>query len=254
MALTELWDATKPADSRAANLGAQDIREQKRVLKERMINGGHHMEGTDNTTDNNAGKHACGIATTDSGITGNQWRVYENDKTTNAFLIDEDANVITFGDGVDGSNGYALSAQSLAGERYHTLGVAFVPGGTGRVDGVMVLNRGGGVMRVVEAQAVCFGAPSGGAEVIDIHKLTISATGASVVDIADEATNPGSTILNAALSIANGDFASDLASTGDFASAADYHDVAVGDALFFEVDTHNGASEVFVFLKVRRIS
>ena len=52
MAYVETWDETKPAGSRDANLGDDDIREFKRALRERLAGGGMHFPSTD---DANAG-------------------------------------------------------------------------------------------------------------------------------------------------------------------------------------------------------
>lgn len=48
----ETWDETKPAGSRNANLGDDDIREYKRAMRERLAGGGMHFPSTD---DANAG-------------------------------------------------------------------------------------------------------------------------------------------------------------------------------------------------------
>lgn len=47
MAYTETWDETKPAGSRDANLGDDDIREFKRALRERLAGGGQYFPSTD---------------------------------------------------------------------------------------------------------------------------------------------------------------------------------------------------------------
>lgn len=52
MAYLEVWDETKPAGSRALNLGDDDIREFKRALRERFAAGGMRFPSTD---DSNAG-------------------------------------------------------------------------------------------------------------------------------------------------------------------------------------------------------
>src|SRR3990167_2892295 len=47
MAYVETWDETKPAGSRDANLGDDDIREFKRALRERLAGGGMYFPSTD---------------------------------------------------------------------------------------------------------------------------------------------------------------------------------------------------------------
>ena len=47
MAYTEIWDETKPAGTRDANLGDDDIREFKRSIRERLANGGQYFPSTD---------------------------------------------------------------------------------------------------------------------------------------------------------------------------------------------------------------
>jgi hypothetical protein len=47
MAYTETWDETKPAGSRDANLGDDDIREFKRAIRERLADGGMYFPTTD---------------------------------------------------------------------------------------------------------------------------------------------------------------------------------------------------------------
>lgn len=53
MTYIETWDETKPAGSRDANLGDDDIREFKRALRERLAGGGMYYPSTD---DSDAGK------------------------------------------------------------------------------------------------------------------------------------------------------------------------------------------------------
>ena len=52
MAYVETWDETKPAGSREANIGDDDIREYKRAMRERLAGGGMYFPSTD---DSNAG-------------------------------------------------------------------------------------------------------------------------------------------------------------------------------------------------------
>lgn len=47
MAYVEVWDETKPAGSRDANLGDDDIREFKRAIRERLAGGGMYWPSTD---------------------------------------------------------------------------------------------------------------------------------------------------------------------------------------------------------------
>lgn len=47
MAYVETWDETKPAGSRDANLGDDDIREFKRAVRERLAGGGQYFPSTD---------------------------------------------------------------------------------------------------------------------------------------------------------------------------------------------------------------
>jgi hypothetical protein len=54
MAYIEVWDETKPAGTRDANLGDDDIREFKRAIRERLAAGGVNFPSTD---DADAGLH-----------------------------------------------------------------------------------------------------------------------------------------------------------------------------------------------------
>lgn len=50
MSYIEVWDESKPAGTRALNLGDDDIREFKRAIRERLAAGGMHFPSTDDST------------------------------------------------------------------------------------------------------------------------------------------------------------------------------------------------------------
>ena len=63
---TDSWDETLPADARNPALGDDDIRDFKRQVRERMVNGGHTWEVGGPSLDVDAGQHTCGV----QGTTG----------------------------------------------------------------------------------------------------------------------------------------------------------------------------------------
>lgn len=92
------WNDTfdgAPLDSESRKFGGQRIRDSRAGTSERLAMGGHysakHNAGSDADSLNHDGKHACGY---DENRVGNEWGVYKNDLTTDALLIDEDANEI----------------------------------------------------------------------------------------------------------------------------------------------------------------
>jgi hypothetical protein len=106
----------------------------------------------------------------------------------------------------------------------------------------MFVNRGNGVLTLLEVQTHAFVAPSGGTCDVDINIITPAA-----------ATNPlttaGTSIFTLAADhpvISNGQFASAVKST--FADAT----LASGEAWVFDFDTLNSASGVVLTMKVRR--
>ncbi len=223
MAVTEAWDETNPAGSRDPRLGDDDIRQFKKALRERMDNGGHSWENPSGT-DSEAGRHRCDPST-------RKFTIYEDDGSTAAFEVDDNLLTIT-----------ATSTYQLVGPRDTTMNIAIGGAATGRVPGVMVVNRGNGTLTLLEVQTQAFVAPAGAAFDLDINFFTVAS-----------GTNPLTTA-GTSIFAAPGDHPT--IAVGQFASAVKtaFSDatLAVGEAWVFDIDALNAAGGVVLTMKVRR--
>lgn len=242
---TDSWDETNPPDSQDPKFGAARIRETERQIRERMVNGGHAWEVIGPSLDSDAGKHKCGT----QGTTGVLELAFEEDGDLLIEARDDtaasNASRVQIGDGIDGSQPYTFVADVLQGKRDHTIIVPLV-GNAGRQLGVIVENRGAGNLRVLEATAVCYGAPAGAACTIDIHKLAAGWTDPNAAGTSIVGVPPALSIAVAAFRATTVTaFADDLLETPPAVGQS-------GAAWVFEIDAVNSANNIAVVLRVQR--
>ena len=223
MAVTETWDEAVPAGSRDPRLGDDDIRSLKLAIRQRMDNGGQVWEAPSGL-DTEAGRHRC-------DPTARTFIIYEDDASTPIVTINDSTQLVT-----------VASPYHIVGIRDTTMNIAIGGAATGRVPGVMIVNRGNGDLTLLEIQTQSFTAVAGAAFDLDVNVFTVAS-----------ATNPltvaGTSIFAGAgdhPTIAVGQFASAVKTT--FADAT----LAVGEAWVFDIDALNSASGVVVTMKVRR--
>lgn len=248
MAVTETWDATKPADSRDPKLGDDDIREFKRTMREIARNGGHVFPTSDPTSAAATwGRHSCGeefdFGGAGSPLAG-EFYIYAADKTTKiATFADStaaDPSVADFtGLTVRGTN--VDSGNNPGHGHDHTVSIPLPASATGRVNGVMLHNSGNGTLTILSAQLFCFTAPSGDVVDVDINIVDL--------DGADDPDDAGTSIFaaNPHPTVADGN------KKGTAVSTFDDDALPVGDAWVFDVDTLTSpADDLVLVLKVRR--
>jgi hypothetical protein len=110
---TDNWDEANPPDSQNPKEGDDRIRETRRQMRERLVNGGHRWESGAPDLDPDAGKHMCGV----QGTTGVLDLAYEQDGDIAIVVRDGtdaggDAEVV-LGTGVGGARPYELIVDLL---------------------------------------------------------------------------------------------------------------------------------------------
>lgn len=114
-AIIETWDATLPPDSENPTLGANRIRELKRAIAERAINGG---ESYPTGAVASSGRFKCGV----QGVTGVVDLVYEADDDVAVSVHDDTAatkaNTVLLGTGRGGARDYTLEVENVNSARH----------------------------------------------------------------------------------------------------------------------------------------
>lgn len=234
MAHTITWDETAPASGDDPRDGDDEIRDDKIAVRERLRLGGHHWEIGGPSLDNNAGKLACGVQA------ANLLTLYETDLTTAALQLNDSTSVVTAGDGLAGANSWTFLADVLQGKREGTLMVPLPASSTGRVVGVAFHNNSGGVITLLEVDAFCFTAPSGGNVDVDIHTVPASWSDPNVAGTSIVLTPPVITIATSALRAP--------------APITSFNDPSLADdeLWVFELDAVNSAADIILTLRIQR--
>ena len=230
MAITKTFNPAVPADSDDPREGAQNIRDVKQAVLERASEGGGLYWPTG--VDADAGKPACGVQQT------NKYTIYETDLTTPVMDIDDNLKTVVFGDGATAANIY-----NIQGARYHLMSVSLPTSVTARVEGMMFLNQGPGVIEVRTVQMSVTRAPSGGTASSTFYKLP------AVTATTDPLTATTTTMCSAPPVVADTQFNSPVVSVdGSFPDRI----LDVGDMMIFENFAWNGASGGVLHLGIRR--
>ena len=255
--ITEAWNELAPADSDNPQQGDDEMRNGIKIATRQRLRSGGHQWGTGGaTTVAEDGRHLCGG---DPDGDANQFIIYEDDGTTALVTIDDDAtavsdvgttDVVTLGDGIDGSNPAVLVADEVQGKRFSTLAVPLPVATAIRVPGVLFVNRGGdstegGVVTILEAQLAATSGASTGTTDVEVLKYTAPAA------TADFSTGGTSIFTNLPTLTNTQTLGAVLSSASDFASSA-FPTLNIGDAIAFEVNTLTGASDLILFLKLQR--
>lgn len=111
MALAEAWSTTTPPGSENPTNGDDRIREFKRTVEERVVNGGMYWPAG---LDQDAGKLACGV----QGVSGELDLCYEEDFDVAIQVRDDthatDASEVEIGDGIAGSRPYTVISDTVS--------------------------------------------------------------------------------------------------------------------------------------------
>lgn len=140
MAIVEAWASLLPTDSDALSDGDNKIRDYKRALRERMVNGGILWEPNGGaTTDQDAGKLTCGVQGT-TGILS----LFENAAGVIICTVRDGTDAggikqLEIGDTIGGSEQYDLRSHSLTCRDFQTSGAGTVDLSSG--DTILAANQ-----------------------------------------------------------------------------------------------------------------
>lgn len=262
MSVTDDWTETSPADGDNPKQGDDEMRNDRRRTRERLVRGGHYGVAASGADRAHEGKHQCGEATIgESSPNDGEFIIYESDghagnRTTAAVTIGDGAatpaDTVTLGDGLTGSRPYTLVADTLKGKRIHDLAIPLPTSGTGRIDGVYYFNQGASEITIKAVNLYANSGPNGGALDVDIHLhtsgwtdlssggTTISSGGTNVISIADTTTG------NPAKATEVTTFAA------VWPGAGSDNTLATGEVLAFEVNTLSAAADIILFIRIER--
>lgn len=244
---TDQWDETKPADSRQAKLGDDDIREFKRQIRERMNWAGQVWEDGSSgaaAIDTDAAKLKCGV----QGTTGTLVAALEEDGDDMLVFRDDtaaaNASEVDIGDGTAGARPYTLNvdeinANTVTGDRIHNVAIPLV-GVAGRVNGVYYYNNTGFTITLLEVDAYANTAPSGTNLDLDIHTHATSWTDLSSGGTSVVASPPTISVVAGSRRAA--------APVTTFSDAT----LAAGEVWAFDIDTLSSAADIILFLKIKK--